>query len=110
MKTRPHVSLSWGIAFVLAGIWVLATALPFLFMVINSFKGQFEMLKKGIFQLPDSWYPENYIDIMQKGFANYFFHSVIVLVVSLSILLFITACAAYPLSRMDFRGRAPSSR
>ena len=105
MKSRPRVSLSWVIAFILAGVWVLATALPFLFMVLNSFKGQFEMLKKGIFQLPDSWYPENYIDIMQKGFANYFFHSIIVLVVSLSILLFITACAAYPLSRMEFKFR-----
>lgn len=61
--------------------------------------------KKGVFQPPDSWYPANYIDVLQKGFMNYFFHSVIVLLIALTILLFITACAAYPLSRMRFKLR-----
>lgn len=103
---KRNISVAWIVAFILAGIWMLATALPFLFMVINSFKGQFEMLQKGIFQLPESWYPENYIEIMKKGFLNYFWHSVVVLAVSLSVLLFITACAAYPLSRMQFKSRA----
>lgn len=96
---------AWIIAFILATFWLLVTGLPFLYMVMNAFKGQFEMLKKGVFQPPDSWYPTNFINILSKGFLNYFFHSVIVLVISLSILLFITACAAYPLSRMQFKLR-----
>lgn len=98
--------ISWIIAFILASGWFLVTGLPFIFMVLNSFKGQFEMLQKGVFQLPDSWYPENFIEILSKGFLNYFFNSVIVLAVSLSILLFITACASYPLSRMQFKVRS----
>ncbi len=96
---------AWIIAVILALFWLIITGLPFIYMVMNAFKGQFEMLQKGVFQPPDSWYPTNFITILSKGFLNYFFHSVIVLLVSLSILLFITACAAYPLSRMQFKLR-----
>jgi raffinose/stachyose/melibiose transport system permease protein len=105
VKEKIKSRAAWILAYVLATIWFLATALPFIYMVMNSFKGQFEMLKKGVFQPPDSWYPTNYIDVLSKGFMNYFFHSVVVLAISLSILLFITACASYPLSRMRFRMR-----
>ena len=105
LKTKIKSRIAWTIAFILATGWVLVTGIPFLFMVLNSFKGQFEMLKKGIFQLPDTWYPENYIQVLSKGFLNYFLNSVIVLAVSLTVLLFITACASYPLSRMEFKLR-----
>lgn len=105
IKGKIKSRTAWILAYILATIWLMATALPFIYMVMNSFKGQFEMLKKGVFQPPDSWYPTNYIDVLSKGFMNYFFHSVIVLLISLTILLFITACAAYPLSRMRFKMR-----
>jgi len=105
VKEKIKSRAAWAVAFILASVWFLATVLPFIYMVMNSFKGQFEMLKKGVFQLPDSWYPANYIDVLQKGISSYFIHSVIVLVISLAILLSITACASYPLSRMRFKLR-----
>jgi len=104
-KLKVRSTLSWTIAYALSTVWLLVTALPFLFMVLNAFKGQFEMLQKGIFQMPDSWYPANFIEVISKGFLGYFFNSVIVLAISLSLLLFITACASYPLSRMKFKAR-----
>ena len=105
-NSRISSRISWGIAFFFSVVFVVITGLPFVFMVLNSFKEQFEMLRKGIFQLPDSFYLENYVTVFSKGFLNYFMNSVIVLVISLGILLFITACAAYPLSRMEFKFRA----
>lgn len=105
VKQKIKSKIAWVIAFFFATAWLLVTVLPFIYMVMNSFKGQFEMLKKGVFQPPESWYPTNYISILSKGFLNYFFHSVIVLIISLAILLFITACASYPLSRMRFKLR-----
>ncbi len=104
-KERLKSRIAWTIAFIFALFWLLITGLPFVFMVLNAFKGQFEMLKKGVFQLPDSWYPANFIEVLMNGFLNYFSNSVFVLIISLSILLFITACAAYPLSRMQFKMR-----
>ena len=104
-KLKIRSTVSWTIAYVLSSAWLLVTALPFIFMVLNAFKAQFEMLQKGIFQLPDSWYPANFIEVISKGFLGYFFNSVFVLALSLSLLLFITACASYPLSRMKFKAR-----
>lgn len=95
-------NIAWIIAFVFAVIWLLIAGVPFIFMVLNSFKGQFEMLQKGVFQLPDAFYIDNYTNVLTNGFLQYFINSVIVLVISLCILLFITACASYPLSRMEF--------
>lgn len=99
-KTKSRVA--WIIAFFFALIWALITGVPFVFMILNSFKSQFEMLQKGVFQLPAGWYTNNYTNVLSNGFLNYFFNSVIVLAISLTLLLFITACAAYPLSRMKF--------
>lgn len=104
-KSKLRSRIVWSIAICFAVFWLLATGLPFIFMVLNSFKEQFEMLRKGVFQLPDALFLGNYTEVLAKGFFNYFLHSVIVLAVTLTILLFATACAAYPLSRMEFKLR-----
>ena len=40
--------------------------------VLNSFKEKFEMLTKGVFQLPDKLNWSNYTEVLTGGFANYF--------------------------------------
>ncbi len=107
-NSRVKSNIAWTVAGILAVFWFMITAIPFLFMVINSFKGQFEMLQKGVFDLPDSWFPTNFIGVLENGFLSYFFNSVILLAICLTILLFITACASYPLSRMKFKLRGPT--
>jgi len=102
-KSKAASVLAWTAAWVLALFWSAVAILPFIFMVLNSFKEKFEMLMKGVFALPDSFYLENYKGVLTGNFFNYFFNSVIVLAVSLSVLLFISACASYPLSRFRFR-------
>lgn len=106
-KEKLKSRIAWTIAFILAVFWACVAGVPFIYMVVNSFKGQFEMLQKGVFELPSSWAPTNYIEVIEKGFFRYFFNSVIVLAVSLLLLLFIAACASYPLSRMEFKLRKP---
>ena len=110
MKTR-HAwdfkrSLAWSVAFFLAAVWLLVTFIPFLFMVLNSFKGQFEMLVSGVFQLPESLNFKNYQRVLQEGFMGYFLRSVTVTAVSLALMVLISTCASYPLSRMRFKLRA----
>lgn len=87
--------------------WTVISLLPFLFMGLNSFKEKFEMMTKGVFALPDSLYLENYKAVFQGNFFRFFFNSVVVLAVSLFILLFIAACASYPLSRFKFKLASP---
>jgi raffinose/stachyose/melibiose transport system permease protein len=99
--------IAWGIAIFFALCWVLVALVPFIFMVMNSFRKQFDMLSQGVFHLPDPWYFDNYPNIVQNGFFGYFFRSVIVVAISMVLMLAISAFAAYPLSRMKFKLRAP---
>lgn len=104
MNTKIKSRISWVIAVFLAVAGLVIAVVPFIFMILNSFKDKFEMLTKGIFALPEQWSLENYKTVLTANFPQYFLNSVIVLAISLVLLLFISACASYPLSRMKFRG------
>ncbi len=104
-KGSRSSAFAWGLAYIFAFFWLLITFVPFLYMVLNSFKGQFEMLTSGVFSLPESWNLQNYIDVIDGGFIGYFTRSVIVTAVSLAILVVLSAFASYPLSRMKFKLR-----
>ena len=106
-KSRRKSIIAWVIAFVLAIGAAIVSFTPFIFMVLNSFKEKFEMLTKGVFQLPDKLNWSNYTEVLTGGFANYFKNSVIVLAISLILLLFISACASYPLARFKFKMAQP---
>ena len=95
--------ISWVIACILAVSAAVVAIAPFIFMVINSFKEKFEMLTKGVFSLPEKFDISNYKEVLEGNFLSYFINSVIVLVVSLFILLMLSAFAAYPLSRFKFK-------
>lgn len=106
-KNKRKSIVCWVIAFALAIFYLVVSCLPFIFMVLNSFKEKFEMLTKGVFALPDTFYVENYKEVLTGGFFTYFFNSVIVLAISLVLLLFIAACASYPLARFKFKMANP---
>ena len=46
-KSRTKSIVCWIIAFALAIFYLIVSFLPFIFMVLNSFKEKFEMLTKG---------------------------------------------------------------
>ncbi len=100
---RIKSRIAWVIATILAVFAAVVAIAPFIFMVMNSFKEKFEMLTKGVFTLPNKLDFTNYREVIEGNFFSYFFNSVIVLVVSLAILLLISAFASYPLSRFKFK-------
>ncbi len=99
---------AWIAAVVLSVFWMLVTFVPFSFMVMTGFKQKIETIMYGAFHMPEKFYPDNYKGVItDPTFWTYFRNSVIVLIISLIILLFISACAAYPLSRFKFKLRGP---
>ena len=97
--------LAWAVAIFFALFWLFVALIPFAFMILNSFRKQFDMLSQGVFHFPDPWFFDNYPNIIKNGFFGYFFRSVLIVGVSLVIMLIIASFAAYPLSRMKFRLR-----
>lgn len=104
-KERIKSRVAWGVAIFFACVWLVIALVPFFFMVMNSFRKQFDMLSQGVFHMPDPWYFENYVNVVANGFFGYFLRSVIVVAISMVLMLAIASCAAYPLSRMKFKLR-----
>lgn len=102
-ESKKKSKIAWTIAIILAVFQLLLTLTPFFFMIMNSFRKQFDMLQQGVFHLPDPWIIQNYVEVITHGFFGYFLRSVIVVAVSLVLMLVISAFAAYPLSRMKFK-------
>lgn len=102
-KTKIKSRICWVIATIFAVLAAVIAITPFIFMIMNSFKEKFEMLTKGVFALPDKLDFTNYKEVMEGNFVSYFMNSVIVLIISLVLLLMISAFASYPLARFQFR-------
>lgn len=107
MNPRTKRILIWIPVMVFAVFWLAVAGAPFLFMVLSTFKEQFEILTSGVFALPKSFYTDNYVAVLSGQFWSYFRNSVLVVGISLVLLLFISACAAYPLSRFRFKLNKP---
>jgi raffinose/stachyose/melibiose transport system permease protein len=48
-KSKRKSIIAWTVAFILAIGAAIVSFMPFVFMVLNSFKEKFEMLTKGVF-------------------------------------------------------------
>ena len=104
---KKRFSPLWIPALVFAFIWLIITGTPFVFQIFTTFKTMSEFMTGSLFSLPASLNFENYIAVFRGGFYNYFSNSLIVLVISLTLLLFISAFASYPLARMKFKLNRP---
>mgnify|MGYP000178793111 CR=1 FL=1 len=83
-KQKMKSRIAWIIATIFAVFWLLVALVPFVFMILNSLRKQFDMLSQGVFHLPDPWYFENYPNICANGiFRMIFLRSVIIVTVSL---------------------------
>jgi raffinose/stachyose/melibiose transport system permease protein len=106
VKVRTF-SPGWIPAFVFAFVWLIVTGLPFYYMIVTSFKTMGEFLGGSLFELPASWIPLNYIKVFEGSFLRYLLNSVILIAITLTLLLLLSAFAAYPLGRMKFRLNRP---
>jgi len=97
----------WIPAILFALCWLVVSGGPFVFQIFTTFKTQDEFMFGGLFSLPRSLSFENFATVLKTGFHKYFFNSIIVIAISLTLLLFVSALAAYPLSRLQFRLNRP---
>jgi raffinose/stachyose/melibiose transport system permease protein len=104
---KKKFSILRALAVVFALVWLIIAGAPFLFQIFTSLKTQGEFVSGGLFKVPEKLSFENYAGVLKGDFYRYFVNSLIVLTVSLTLLLFISAFAAYPLSRMRFRLNKP---
>jgi len=85
-------------------IWIF----PFIWMVSSSFKTNREFLSAGLNLMPQQFRTENYVRAWEvANFSQYFQNSVIVTVVTVLIVVIISALTGYALARVEFPGKRP---
>lgn len=104
---KPGRAVLWVFVILFVVLWTLVAGLPYFYMIITSLKTQGEFLSGNSFALPDSFNLDNFKGVIEGNFFTYLGNSATVLIISLTLLLIISACAAYPLSRMRFKLNRP---
>ena len=89
---------------VLLAIWTIIVIVPFLWVVLSSFKTTKEILASP-FSLPAHWQFDNYAHAWtDAGIRQFFLNTVIVVGVALVLVMLLGAMCAYVLARFTFRG------
>ena len=89
---------------VLLSIWAIIVIVPFLWVLLSSFKTTKEILASP-FSLPAHWQFDNYAHAWtDAGIRQFFVNTVIVVGVALVLVMLLGAMCAYVLARFKFRG------
>lgn len=79
--------------------------IPFIWMVLTSFKGLEQLLQRPLSVLPDPWIPANWHDAWNAlPFGRAYLNSIYITVLSVAGTLLTTSMAAYGFARLKFRG------
>jgi raffinose/stachyose/melibiose transport system permease protein len=101
---NPHRQPQTYITYFLLTIFTLVAILPFVGIVLLSFKDTSE-LGNGAFALPQVWRWENYVAAWNgANFSSYFQNSVIVVIPAVLIALVLALMSGYAFGTMRFRG------
>lgn len=105
-KRRSRLWFNVGL-YLLLGVIAIAMLLPLLWLVSTAFKSPTE----NIFQFPPQFIPEaptvqNFVEVWNTNpFGRYLFNSTLVALLTVTLNLTFCSLAAYPLARLNFRGR-----
>lgn len=101
---RRRSTAEW-LQFGAAGVIVLVTFYPAIWMVYSSFKSNREIFRSP-FALPAEWRWQNLIEAWQVGgLGTLYFNSVFVTLVAVSMCVLFATAAAFAFTRLEFPGR-----
>jgi len=100
---RSRTRASFG-AHVVATVLVLGTVLPFLWMLVSSFKTPAELNGVDKRLLPSALFLGNYASLLDTNFVTYFRNSVVVAAATTTIALLLAILAGYGFARFTFVG------
>lgn len=99
LKRLPLAALALG--------WLVVAGTPFYFMVLTGFKSPFELFG-GVFAFPENPTLAAYLDILTTGgFFVYLKNSLLIVGVSVAVILFLSATAAFVFARLSFQLSGP---
>lgn len=102
MKKRISKAIIYFIL-IFGAVWMLV---PFLWMILTSFKTYKETIALPIQWFPSKWSFDNYREVLDKlSFSRYYINTIIVTIAILIPMTFIATLAAFTFARMNFPGK-----
>lgn len=103
IKEALSLKIGRGIIRILLFVWTSSIVFPVIWAFYTSFKTNKEFFAN-VWALPEKWQFQNYAYAWNTAqFSNYFFNSLLVVVLSVSLTLLITSTTSYALARFRFR-------
>ena len=103
-RVRKTVCLSFTHLFLI--LFSFLMLLPFVWMILSSFKTDAQILSVPIKWIPTSWHFENYINTWTIApWGTYFRNTILVTVLSIAGQLIVASMGAYAFARLNFRGK-----
>ena len=91
------------ISYTILTLGAVVMLVPFLWMILTSFKTYAETVKIPIQWLPSVWNLNNYREVLVKlYFVRYYGNTILVTVITTSLMLFIGSLSAFAFARMNF--------
>lgn len=105
-RARRAIGLTF--AYVVLGIGLLVTLVPFIYVVLSSFKTSLEIIRVPPTFVPEMWTLQNYLTIFNDPkvpLARFYANSLFVAASRVAITLFTSSFAGYIFAKYRFRGR-----
>ena len=100
--TNIYQKVIFSLILLVFSIYAICIIYPLVWMFLSGFKSNAELFNN-TWALPAQWNFKNYADAWNKGIGRYFFNSALVTTTTVFFTLFISAMAAYILSRFEFK-------
>jgi len=103
MNWKKELALAPG--YLVVGIWVVFTFVLIGWIILASFSTTREIFDGNLFKFATGLHPENYVKAWKTHkVSSYFMNSLLYTLVSCTLVIIVSAPAAYVLSRFKFRG------
>ena len=106
---QPKTDPKWWVLLAIGVIWLVVAGMPFYFMAMTGFKGQFELFSgRSVFAFPEDPSFQNYEEVLTSGsFFTYVRNSLTIVGVSVVLILLFGSMAAYIFARFRLRLNRP---
>ena len=106
MSIKKRQKRSALLAYIILAVGAVFMIIPFLWMVLTSFKTYRETVKLPIQWFPAEWNFDNYVEVLkQLDFLRDYRNTILVTVTTLVAMTLIASLAAYAFARMEFPGK-----
>lgn len=103
---RGQTRLTNLILYIILSVMALAWLIPVIIIILTSLRSQGDLVGNGIFAWPDHIQWANFARAWTIGnFSVYFRNSLTLILVKVPMGIVLSSLAAYPLAKMEFRGR-----